>query len=118
MQRAFANLSAGAPSPALCKLGLGIGIGAGRVIVGNVDAREAMDYAVVGDAVNVEARLQSLAKAGEILITESVQVLLNGTTETEYSGSTQLRGRREPIDTYKLRATEMRPTTSSPHSDL
>jgi len=118
MQRAFANLWSGAPNPALRKLGLGIGISAGRVIVGNVGSRASMDYTVVGDAVNVAARLQSSAKPGEILISGGVQALLNGTIETEYSGSTQLRGRREPIDVYNVRASEPRPATSNRQSDL
>jgi len=104
MQRAFANLWTNAPSSVLRELGLGIGISVGRVIVGNVGAREAMDYTVVGDAVNVAARLQGLAKAGEILISGSVHSFVKTTTEAKHSGSTKLRGRQEPVDVYSLRA--------------
>jgi len=93
MQQAFANLWNDAPSSALRELGLGIGISAGRVIVGNIGAT---------DAVNVAARLQSLAKPGEILISDRVNGLLNGAHESKHSGLTKLKGRQEPIDVYRL----------------
>jgi len=102
MQRAFANLWANGATSALRKLGLGIGISVGRVIVGNVGTREAMDYTVVGDAVNVAARLQSLAKPGEILISDATHALLRGVTDMERMRSVKLRGREQPLDIYKI----------------
>jgi adenylate cyclase len=105
MLQAFANLWANAPSPALRKLGLGIGISVGRVIVGNVGTSDAMNYTVIGDAVNVAARLQGLAKAGEILMSNRVQAFLEDTHVVDHSGLTKLRGRQEPIDIYRLGST-------------
>lgn len=102
MQQAFANLWTHAADPALRELGLGIGISVGRVIVGNIGATEAMDYTVVGDAVNVAARLEGLAKDGEILMSDHVRSLLNDTHEVEHFGLTKLKGRQEPIDVYQL----------------
>ena len=117
MQQAFANLWSDTADPALRELGLGIGISLGRVIVGNVGSRDSMDYTVVGDAVNVAARLQSLAKPGEILISDRVQALLDDTHDVEHSGLTKLRGRLEPIDVYKVQASEPRRATSNRQSD-
>lgn len=102
MQRAFANLWTSATESALRELGLGIGISVGRVVVGNIGTREAMDYTVVGDAVNVAARLQGLAKAGEILISDATHKLLRGVTDMERMRSTKLRGREQPLDVYKI----------------
>ena len=102
MQQAFSNLWEDAPSAALQSLGLGIGISAGRVIVGNVGTRDAMDYTVVGDAVNVASRLEGLARNGEILMSDRVRALLDDTHEVTHSGLTKLRGRQEPIDVYRL----------------
>ena len=104
MQRAFRNLWADAPTEALRELGLGIGIGAGRVIVGNVGSEDAMDYTVVGDAVNVASRLQDLAEAGEILVSQSTHELIRDEDDAEMMPLTRLRGRREPMNVYKLRS--------------
>jgi len=117
MQQAFANLWSDTADPALRELGLGIGISVGRVIVGNVGSRDSMDYTVVGDAVNVAARLQSLAKPGEILVSDQVHALLDNTHEVRHSGLTNLRGRQEAIDVYKVRASEPRRATSNRQSD-
>jgi len=103
MQLAFRNLWTDAPAEALRELGLGIGISTGRVIVGNVGSEDATDYTVVGDAVNVAARLQSLAEAGDILVSHSAYELLDNEDDAEAMQLTKLRGRREPVNVFRLR---------------
>lgn len=64
----FAPVAAGWAARYGFTLGIGIGIEAGEVVAGNVGAPSFVSYTIIGDAVNVAARLMQNAKANEILI--------------------------------------------------
>ena len=83
--------------------GLGIGINEGDVVAGNVGSPDYMNYTVIGDAVNVAARLSQRARAGELLFSQRVKQTLDAAGEK--SGAVQmepisLRGRSESIEIY------------------
>ncbi|MBO8126936.1 MAG: adenylate/guanylate cyclase domain-containing protein [Firmicutes bacterium] len=55
---------------------LGIGLASGSVVAGNIGTKDRLSYTVIGTAVNTAARLEELAKAGELLVTGEVQANL------------------------------------------
>jgi adenylate cyclase len=60
------------------KLDIGIGVDMGEVIMGAMGSKQRMDYTVVGDHVNLAARLCSYAKARQTIISDAVAKHLTG----------------------------------------
>ena len=59
---------------------------------------------VIGDVVNVAARLQAEARAGEVLITDDTFRLVMDHVETEELGAIYVKGRLAPVTMYKVTA--------------
>jgi class 3 adenylate cyclase/tetratricopeptide (TPR) repeat protein len=81
-------------------LGLRIGVNTGTVVVGPPIAGRSMS---LGDTMNVAARLEKLAEPGQILLGEDTYRLVRGEVDVEPAGALELRGREEPLATYRLR---------------
>lgn len=84
------------------KLGVGIGINSGFVTVGNVGSETHRDYTIIGNQVNVAARLETLAKAGQILISQRTHSLVKGLIEMEEMGDIEVKGIHNPIQIYNV----------------
>ncbi|MFN2645847.1 MAG: adenylate/guanylate cyclase domain-containing protein, partial [Burkholderiales bacterium] len=78
--------------------GVGFGLASGDAILANVGSPHYMNYTIIGDAVNVAARLVELAQPGELLIAASA--LQAARQSAAARGKLPLRGRSEPVDVY------------------
>jgi len=83
---------------------IGIGLNSGEAFVGLLGSEKRINYTVIGDNVNLAARLQDLTKAyaWPIIISESTARAIQGEFETEFIESTQVRGKREPVNIHKI----------------
>ncbi len=84
--------------------GIGIGINYGRVILGNMGAKERMDYTVIGTQVNLCARLCSTAKNRQILVPTSLidAYKLDDAFTLRDIGSFELKGFEDKIEISEI----------------
>ncbi len=76
-----------------------IGINTGRVVVGSAAEGDAL---VVGDAVNVAARLEQAAAPGEILLGAETYTLVRGSVSVDEGSALSLKGKATPVTGFRL----------------
>lgn len=83
---------------------IGIGINSGEMISGNIGSvsLKRLDYTVIGDSVNVAQRLQSVAKPGQIVITEEVYNKVKESFNCELIGSVTLKNKSQQVIIYQV----------------
>jgi class 3 adenylate cyclase len=85
------------------KIKIGTGINTGEVIVGNIGSEERMDYTVIGDNVNIAARLECIAKGGWILINESSYRDVESIVEAKKLKPFKVKNREGVIHAYMVK---------------
>src|SRR5919106_672989 len=85
-------------------LAVGIGINAGQVIMGAMGSSSRMDYTVLGDPVNLAARLCSHAARGQILLSADTYRTIAGRPElaAEPLAPIAVKGKSEPVRVYAI----------------
>jgi class 3 adenylate cyclase len=81
---------------------LGIGVNSGEAIVGNIGSSKRMEYTVIGDVVNVAARLEAIAQPNQVLVSEATRALVGDAFALEKLGERRLTGRKTETIVYAL----------------
>jgi adenylate cyclase len=83
-------------------LDLAIGVNTGDAIVGNVGSSRRMEFTAIGDAVNVAARLEAIARPKQILLSAATKERAGDGFDYTLIGERTLAGRAEPIVLYEV----------------
>ncbi len=83
-------------------LQIGVGMHTGPLVAGNLGSARRMNYTVIGDTVNVAARLEGVARAGEVIITHDTLERLDGGFQVEKREPVQVKGKKEPLRIYRV----------------
>jgi class 3 adenylate cyclase len=79
-----------------------MGICTGFCTVGNFGSRDRMDYTIIGNEVNLAARLESAAEPGSILLAHETNSLVQDIVLTEEQPPMTVKGFMRPINNYKV----------------
>ncbi|MCD4751700.1 MAG: tetratricopeptide repeat protein [Anaerolineaceae bacterium] len=84
------------------ELHLHMGINNGTVIVGGIGSNHLMNYTAIGDTVNIAHRLEEVAKAGQVLLSENIFRSTKPLFDFRSPESLNLKGIKEPVVVYEV----------------
>ena len=102
MQDAMLGLNRENESQGLPRLEMGVGIHCGEVVVGNIGSEGRAKYGIVGAPVNMAARIQSVAQAGQVVASDPVYQAATDVLSVKRSFTEDLKGFRETVRLHVL----------------
>lgn len=90
-----------------------VGIANGEVVAGTIGRADARDYTVLGDSVNLAARLVAAAGPAQTLISDGVYRALSGRGLCEALGEIALKGLAAPVNVWRLRGITAEPASAT-----
>jgi adenylate cyclase len=104
MQSELAMLNTQLKEENLPNINIGIGINTGEALVGNMGSDQRFDYSVIGDPVNLAARLESASKTlgRTLIVSENTKKGIEHKFTFEYIDEIMVKGKTEPVKVYSL----------------
>jgi adenylate cyclase len=102
MQRTLAARNRRRAAQGRQQLEVGIGVNLGEVFAGNIGSDRRLEYTVIGDAVNIAARLCAEAGPGEILIADALRAALSAPPPLTALDPVALKGKAQPVPVHRI----------------
>lgn len=102
LQRAISELNHKRLKRGQVVLEVGCGLHIGEAILGHMGSQNRLDYTVIGDVVNLAARLCALAKPGQIVVPSEMVQRLDGNFTTVRLQRVKVKGRSQPVEIYEV----------------
>jgi len=92
-------------------IGIGIGVNTGELVMGAMGSEERMDFTILGDTVNLGARLCSHAARGQILLSEAAYREIEDIAwiQTDKLEPIRVKGKSQPIQVYEVVGVQPKP---------
>ena len=102
IQKAMKNFSAVALADYRVKFAVRTGVNSGWVVVGSIGDDLRMEYAALGDTINLASRIQTMALPGSIVVSKHTYVLARDFFKFKPMGKVVVKGKAKPLETYVL----------------
>jgi len=102
LQRLVLQLNVDSAARKWPELRVGVGINTGIVTAGNIGSPRRLDYTVIGDTVNVAARLMANAAGWQVLISESTAQALGPEFQIEPLAPLSVKGKSQPLSVFSV----------------
>ena len=106
MQQAMPGINKNASQVGLPEIEMAIGINTGEVVAGNMGSAERVKYSVVGNTVNLTARIESFASGGQVLISNATLNDIGTGVSVDGDIAMQAKGISDAVTLYKVRGVE------------
>ena len=102
MQRRMLSINDELREEGFPEVGIGIGLHTGEVTVGYIGSERRSEYTAIGDAVNTASRLESNAKAGEILVSEVTAKAAHSRYQLAAREPIHVKNREQPVPLFEV----------------
>jgi adenylate cyclase len=118
MQQAMVELNRRNQSKGLPNLYAGIALNTGTAMAGSFGSDVHSEYTVIGDAVNLAARIESFSLRGQVLLSEATHWAAQHFIEVSRINQVQVKGMSKPLSLYELRSVRGPPRLVIPEIEV